>query len=142
VRAASGDGRWLAYSTLDDSPGRGKPWPGDIRLRSLESGTERVLLKFADTKESTHAPLDLSSNGKFLVYQDPNFKLMVANCETGESWPLLTNPPADVDFEWPMVRWSPDGTFIAITGTTSRTTYRAYEGITHDAVTKVTTTKK
>jgi Tol biopolymer transport system component len=141
-RAASADGRWLAYSTVDASPGRGKPWPGDIRVRSLDSGIERVLLKFADSNSASHAPLDLSADGKWLIYQDPKLTLRIADCETGESWPLLVNAPSEVDFEWPLVRWAPDGSFIVLSGTISRATYRAYEGIAQDAVTKAMTGRK
>jgi Tol biopolymer transport system component len=135
-------GPWLAYSTADDSVGKGKPLPGDIRVRSIETGTERIAVKFADTDDGSQVSLDISPDGKFLLYQDPFGKVMMANVDTGESWPVLKNPPAGVDFEWADGRLSPDGTYLILEGYISKSTWRAYEGVTHDAVTKLIGGKK
>ena len=84
----------------------------------------------------------MSRDGRFLLYQDPSVKMMMANVETGESWPLLRNPPAGVDFEWADANFSPDGTYVVLDGHISRSTWRAYDGITYDAVTKLIGAKK
>ncbi|HEX5071352.1 MAG TPA: hypothetical protein VFV78_14145 [Vicinamibacterales bacterium] len=134
-------GNWISYSTADDSAAN-RPIPGDIRVRSLETGSEKIVAKWPDTKGGEHAPAALSADGRFLVYQDPNLKLWMTNVETGESWPLLKNPPADVDFEYASCHFAPDGSYVVIEGYISRSTWRAYNGVTYDAVTKLLNAKK
>ena len=135
-------GNWMAYTTGDDSAGRDKPMPGDIRVRSLETGAEKVIAKWADTNGGDHAPLEISADGRYLVYQDPSLKLFIANVESGQIWPLLTNPPAGVDFDNAGVHFSPDGSYLVIRGDISRSSWRAYNGVTYDAVTKILGPKK
>lgn len=138
----SPDARWLAYSTVDLPGDRSKPAPGDIRLRALDTGAERVLAKWANTNDNENVPLAFSPEGRFLVYQDPSDALKVMDVATTESWPLLVDPPAGVDFVWPDVEWSPDGKFLIVTGNSFAQTWRRYDGVTYDAVTKLVIGKK
>ena len=139
----SPDGRWLAYSTADLPNDRSKPVPGDIRLRSVDTGAEHVLVKWADTNNHKDAPLSFSPDGRLLAYQDPSDGLRVMDVTTTESWPLLVDPPKGVDFTWwREVQWSPDGSFVIVTGQSSAQTWRRYDGVTYDAVTKLVTGKK
>jgi Tol biopolymer transport system component len=135
----SRDGRLLAFSTVQQgsSPGR-SVWPGELRLRSLETGADSVLARFENSNEGNHAPLDLSTDGRFLVYRDADLRHRVMNIETRESWPLLTTPPAGVSFDYAPARWSPDGSYVVVEGYTSRTTWRAHDGVTYDAVRRLT----
>jgi hypothetical protein len=55
---------------------------------------------------------------------------------------VLKNPPAGIDFEWADARLAPDGTCLILDGYISKTTWRAYEGVTYDAVTKLIGQKK
>jgi Tol biopolymer transport system component len=131
----SPDGRSVVYTTVDDVD---KPKAGDMRLRQLDHGSERVLAKFdTDVENEDYTPLAISPDGASLVYQDAQAKLRVMNLQTTESWPLLTNAPAGVNFSWAHVSWAPDRSFVIIDGTASRTEWRLYQGLTHDAVVKL-----
>jgi Tol biopolymer transport system component len=134
--------QWLAYATVDESVAKGKPMPGDLRVRSIDTAVERVVVKFADTFGGSQSALDVSRDGRFLLYQDPVGKIMMANVETGESWLVPKTPPAGVDFDWADGRLSPDGTYVILDGDISKSTWRAYDGVTHDAVTKLIGQKK
>lgn len=139
----SPDGRWLAYSTANLPNDRSKPVPGDIRLRSVDTGAEHVLVKWADSNNHKDPPLSFSPDGRLLAYQDPSDGLRVMDVTTTESWPLLVDPPKGVDFTWwREVQWSPDGSFVIVTGQSSTQTWRRYDGITYDVVTKLVTGKK
>jgi Tol biopolymer transport system component len=144
-KALSRDGKWLAYSTSDSSAAKGKPVPGDIRLRSLETGAERVLAKYADSHDAVHIALDFSPDAKLLLYADPLMVLNVMSLDTGESWPLVKGAPAGVVFDTDdgtTARWSPDGSYVVVDGHGDRTSWRAFEGVTYDAVTKILAGKK
>jgi len=138
----SSDARWLAYSTADVPDDRSKPAPGDIRLRSVDTDTERVLAKWVETSKAGEEPLAFSPDGRFLVYRDPSDTLFVMDVTTTESWPLLVNPPKGVNFDWPDVQWSPDGSFLVVTASSFAQSWRRYDGITYDAVTKLVTSRK
>jgi Tol biopolymer transport system component len=139
---ASPDGKFVAYSITKWAAEPKKPSPSEIRLKSVDTGTERVLLKYADATDGDPGPLAFSPDGKFLAYQDAALKALILNLETGESLPLITNAPAGVDFGYSDVDWSADGSFVVLHGRSIRTTWRAYTGITYDAVTKLVGAKK
>ena len=130
------DGGSVIYSTADESGGRGRPIPGDIRIVPSAGGETRVLIKYDNSNGgSDHYPLQVSPNGKFLLYQDPQRALRVMNLETTESWPLLIDPPAGTGFGWPRgIAWSPDGSYVVFPGQQNRTKWRYIQGVTYNAV--------
>ena len=132
------DSRQLAYTTVDNSAGRDKPWPAEIRMRSIDGREDRLLLRFADSQVAQQDVLSLSADGKFLLYRDPSLEIRILNTQTLEHWPLVTAPPAGVNFEWADARWSPDGSFVILEGFSSQTSWRAVDGLSYEAVAKLT----
>ena len=134
----SPDGRFLIYATRHaDEPGRDKSFSVDLRFKPLSGGPERVLAQHMSdpTKgDGEIVPKAVSGDGRFLLYSDFNRTLRVMNVETAESWPLLDERQGAVSFEDSNAHWSPDGSFIVLDGSTDRDEWRAFDGVTHDAV--------
>ena len=139
---ASPDGKSVAYSITKWATEPKKPSPSEIRIKSVETGAERVLLKYADATENDPAPLAFSPDGRFMAYRDAAAQILILNLESGESVPLVTTTPTGVSFDYSPVDWSADGSFVVLKGDSVRTTWRAYTGVTYDAVTKLIGAKK
>jgi hypothetical protein len=75
-------------------------------------------------------PLDLSPDGRFLLYQDAEPSLRVINVETRESWPLAATYPSGVNVAYGPARWSPDGSYVIVQGASPPTTLRLSDGVT------------
>ena len=103
---------------------------------------ERIAVRFVDTDDGSQIPLDVSRDGRFLLYENPFGTIMMANVETAEYWPLFRNPPSGVAFTWAHAHFSPDGSYVVTDGWISRTTWRADDGVTYDAVAKIVGAKK
>jgi Tol biopolymer transport system component len=129
------DGKRVAFAT--GQPGE-KPGTMSCRLAeiSLDGGPETVLLS---GQPQMPWPLAWSPDGKFLLYYQQSVGTQVMNVQTRESWPLLTD---DTKIERPALArssWSPDGTFIVFEKLTATKTERlAWQGVTADAVAKLT----
>jgi len=136
----SPDGRLLAYSTVDRTR---SATVGDIRVRPVDGGPERALIHFENgANNDFHVPLAFSPNGKYLIYRDTKPNLRVLDVQTTESWQLVADPPTGVDFGWSNVAWAPDGSFVLLTGWSTSTEWRSYEGLTKDAVVRLMGVKK
>jgi Tol biopolymer transport system component len=140
--AVSPDGRLLVYAYETNLPGT-KPGPNQpyltgLRLKPLNGGPERELTRDQVTTDAGFVvPKCFSPDGKFVLYSDHTNTLRIMNVATAESWLFLDEKQGDVSFEWTDADWSPDGSFIVLTGTTTRTEWRAFDGLTYDAVTKI-----
>jgi WD40 repeat protein len=135
--ASAPDLSFVIFSTDREGPSK-TPLQGDLRLRNFDGSGERVLITFPDVGDgSNHAPLSVSPNGKYLIYQDPKLVLHVMELATLKSWPLLVDPPAGIDFEHSNISWAPDGSYIVLDGSFSRTELRQITGVTYDAVVRL-----
>ena len=74
-----------------------------------------------------------SPDGKYLVVNTERSPA-VWNVDTGESWPLHkdVNQPG-----WDTGSWAPDGSFIALTQSTTRVERAAWDGVTAEAVARL-----
>jgi hypothetical protein len=55
----------------------------------------------------------------------------VIDVESGDQWPLVDDAGG---FAFQSASWSPDGSFVVVTGATSRLDLHAWDGVTGDAV--------
>jgi Tol biopolymer transport system component len=138
---AAQNGRVIAYSTTDEGPdGKKKPVPGETRLRSLDSNEDRTLLSYPDSKNGSHMTYEFSPDVRFLLYLNPSAEVRVVDTRSGESWPLLSNPPSNA--AWAAEpSWSPDGRFIVIGGSVGLDSLRVFT-VAYEAVTKAPGAKK
>jgi len=135
----SPDGRQIAY---------GRILPGDarrpeMRVMTIDGRDDRLLLTSPSTGgwRSAGYPYDWSPDGRFLLYDEAPGALRVVDVGTGQSWAIAE--AADTNNQtWGNAQWAPDGSFIAITRQGSRDEYRAFEGVTYDAVVKLMAGKK
>jgi Tol biopolymer transport system component len=128
--AVSADGRHIAYSCRTAAPG--PTVGGEMRLMTIDGVPEKTVLT---TARGTALLGSWSPDGKFLLYFDENDVPRVMNVGTTESWLLLD---ADDQTDWSNDdgTWSPDASFIVLSGTATRqeSQMRAWEGVTYEAV--------
>jgi Tol biopolymer transport system component len=164
--ALSADGRQIAYSTVDqtqlaDLEKMFAPVTGDIsgpeaaklfaslmdRTASFEvhianadgSGDRRLLRADMKSMAIDAGGFDLlgfSPDGRFLLYQPADAPApRIMDVKTGDNWPIFDKPSAST--QWGAATWAADGSLL-VTGSSNRTEYRAWEGVTHAAVVKLT----
>jgi Tol biopolymer transport system component len=124
------NGRLIAYSSGEwGNGGRNVPVPGDTRLRNLDGGADRVLVKYADSDDGSHMTYEFSRDGRFLIYQTPSMEMRILEVQNPtNSWPLSPSLDFRVDAGEPS--WSPDGRFVVVETPLRRIALRLFEGIT------------
>ncbi len=135
--AVAPDGRRFAYSTTSDELGASPRC--DVAIMTLDGVREKVLVP---PQQPCAVPGVWSPDGRFLLLNvwrnftaDETLEPRVANVDTGESWPLHADMANQTG--WTAGTWAPDGSFIALTRSSSRKERLAWEGVTYDAVTRL-----
>jgi hypothetical protein len=79
-------------------------------------------------------PVSWSPDGRFLLYADIESKYQVMEVATRQSRVLLDDDGARLPVSWGGARWSPDSTFIVLSGASERSAWRWWRGVTYTAV--------
>lgn len=132
----SNDGRHLFYSTANDNVEDGRPVPTDLHIVSLQTGEDKVIASFPDSKGAWNVAA-LASFGNYLLYQDPDKAKRIMDVRSGKSWPLLTEALRGVDVGDLSSTWSADGSYVLFTGFSERSERRQWKGLTYEAVTSM-----
>jgi len=131
--AIAPDGRRFAYTVEHNLPDG--TFECEVAIMTLDGVREKVLVRRKRRLACVWIPDSWSPDGRFLLLQGSG--PLVANVETGETWPLrpdLPNPN-----EWSGGSWAPDGSYIVVSRSTTRTERLAWEGVTYDAVVRLMT---
>ena len=135
MTSASHDGRHIAYSTTAEM---------DI----ASPRCELALLGIDGTKGKVLVPNQRPCAGAAAWSPDDRFMLLnttegprVLNVETTQFWPLHPDTVYDqrnqAQARWDPTSWSPDGSFVLVTRSQSRTDRVVWEGVTNDAVARL-----
>lgn len=131
------DGRRIAYATHRPAQSSTEA-ATELAVMSIDGKQESTLIPFQ--RESV-APASWSPDGRYLLVKFESQGPAVMNAATRESWPLCREA-RDADFCAGMdlrASWSPDGTFVVVgRREADRRTRLAWEGVTADAVAKLT----
>jgi hypothetical protein len=103
----------------------------------MNPGEDRSL-----TTNNVRVSVSWSPSGKHLISCNANGQCMVANVDTSEWWPLVAPSAAGADVRWFDANWSPDGSFALVSRGGVRMDWRAFEGVTYEAVTKLMTRRR
>jgi Tol biopolymer transport system component len=125
--SASADGRRLAYVVA--TRGSSGPVTTELRLVSFDGSRERTL----GTSAAPATPLTWSPNGRWLLVAPAGGAPRVIDVESGEQWPLVDDVG---EFVFQGASWSPDGSFVVVTGATSRLDLHAWDGVTGETVSR------
>jgi Tol biopolymer transport system component len=128
----SRDGRRVAFwVVMPTGPGSSKE---ELHVMNLDGTQDRIV---------TTKPFDAGSRTLawgprgHLLYLDRGPQL--ADLDSNRSWPLVDSPLADAAAGESLggFDWSPDGTFIVFAKTTQSTARLGWEGVTYDAIVKL-----
>ena len=90
------------------------------------------------------SPESWSPDNRFYAYSGPNGRHRVLDTKTGEDQPLFDHAadPSVDEWDFPSVRWSPDGTYVVVVGFSTRTETWLWEGVTYENVTRLMASKR
>lgn len=121
----SPDGKQVAYPVV-------RGGQTELRIMNTDGSGDRALIPMQTVEIGIAA---WSWDGRFLLY-DSDYageRARVINVATGESWDLLRDWPS-WDSE---ASRAPDGSFVAVTTSDSRTRWELLRGVTYEAVARL-----
>lgn len=141
----SPDGQQIAYGKW---VGTGAARRSELRVINRDGTGDRVLTtspQRTGTWATSDHPSDWSPDGRFLLYDEfpgsNTGSLRVIDVRSGDSWPIAETTNGETQ-RWYDAQWAPDGSFIVVSRNFARMEYRAFDGVTYDAVVKLMNAKK
>ena len=106
---------------------------------TIDGEPESLLFSESTAGSSSHVAA-WSPDGRFLLYFDANDASRVMNVQTHESWPLVESDNQPDWSSYDEASWSPDGSFVLLPGdgTWKDARLRVWEGVTYEAVVRIT----